>query len=376
MAKNIYDLFNERKYGVDFLVEGVDASVNVEAYEDLDEACDALDNITLESSNEVIELQAAWYLEDLVIENMMYNDFDEERIVGVMEGSGKGKVQAAKEKIMGWWKKIKEWFAGVFKSIVNHFKNGEALVRANAKRIPEAMRNCKVKVKMNKYKDLQKGMDQVADWIGKLEFEGINDGEEGKKAILKVIGAEDNKDVAKKVRALFIEKEGEEQAISGMNVNDAMNYASNKKIILDKLKRNQRDVDASFKATLAALKEDKKAAEGDAVASVDRQVANFQFALGVKNTILNTQIKVVKRACDDYTKIIRKALSKGGHDDDLEGMKEKVKAGIKDGDGLSKQEDEAFQKGYAKATAKTESFLPALEGVEFIENNDDYGWDW
>ena len=69
MAKNIYDLFNERKYGVDFLVEGVDASVNVEAYEDLDEACDALDNITLESSNEVIELQAAWYLEDLVRKN-------------------------------------------------------------------------------------------------------------------------------------------------------------------------------------------------------------------------------------------------------------------------------------------------------------------
>ena len=27
MAKNIYDLFNERKYGVDYLVEGVNGEI-------------------------------------------------------------------------------------------------------------------------------------------------------------------------------------------------------------------------------------------------------------------------------------------------------------------------------------------------------------
>ena len=47
MAKNIYDLFNERKYGVDYLVEGVNGEIEeVEAYESLDEASLALLKIT------------------------------------------------------------------------------------------------------------------------------------------------------------------------------------------------------------------------------------------------------------------------------------------------------------------------------------------
>ena len=74
MAKNIYDLFNERKYGVDYLVEGFNGIEEVEAYESLDEASLDLLRITQECTNEAIELQAAWYLEDLVIESMMYDD--------------------------------------------------------------------------------------------------------------------------------------------------------------------------------------------------------------------------------------------------------------------------------------------------------------
>ena len=48
MAKNIYDLFNERKYGVDMLVEGYEFDIdNSIEFEDLDAAREALEDIDL-----------------------------------------------------------------------------------------------------------------------------------------------------------------------------------------------------------------------------------------------------------------------------------------------------------------------------------------
>ena len=112
-----------------------------------------------------------------------------------------------------------------------------------------------------------------------------------------------------KVKEIFIEKEGAEMKISEIPVNIAMKYAEDKKVVIDKLKRQQRDIDASFKEVLASLKEERKDNEDEGKsASLDRQVANFQFALGIKNTVLNTQIAIVRKACNEYTKVIRKAL--------------------------------------------------------------------
>ena len=89
MAKNIYDLFNERKNGIDYLVEGLDPTeyADLEGYEDLDAAAEALNVISMESMNEMLEFQAANYLEDLVLENMMYDEFDEEKIQNLMEAA-------------------------------------------------------------------------------------------------------------------------------------------------------------------------------------------------------------------------------------------------------------------------------------------------
>ena len=151
MAKNIYDLFNERKYGVDYLVEGYNYDEDsIEAYESLDASIEAIETITQESMNEAIELQAAWYLEELVIESMMYDDFEEERIASVMEGALKEKAGKAAEYIKKKWQQIKEWFASTFKAIANHFKSGETLVRQNGKKIDEGMKRSHLKVKYQK----------------------------------------------------------------------------------------------------------------------------------------------------------------------------------------------------------------------------------
>lgn len=312
MAKNIYDLFNERKYGVDYLVEGYEYDEDsVEAYESLEASIEAIEAITQESMNETIELQSAFYLENLVIENMMFNDFDEQKLQSVMEGSVRDKIQAAKDKVQHWWKKMKEWFVGTFKAIANHFKSGETLVKQNGKKIDEGMRRSNLKVKMNKYRNLDAAMDAVNKMIEDLKVDGITDAkkEDAREEILSAVGADDRKDVAEVVKKLFIEEENEEQNISSIPVEVAKNYAGNKSKIIDKLKKQQKSVDDAFRKTLQGFQEMERTTSGEVNELAGRLLANFNFALGIKNTILSTQMAIVKKACNDYTVVIRRALN-------------------------------------------------------------------
>lgn len=97
---NIFDVFNNRKLGLNYLSEGYEVEADeVEAFDDLDTAMESLEEIITESRNEVIELQSAMYLEDLVLENMMYDDFNEEEISSVMENTMKERAsELAKKK--------------------------------------------------------------------------------------------------------------------------------------------------------------------------------------------------------------------------------------------------------------------------------------
>lgn len=312
MAKNIYDLFNERKYGVDYLVEGYDYDEDsIEAYESLEAAMEALNDFTQESMNETVELQSAAYLETLVIENMMFNDFDEEKIRPIIEGSVRDKFQAAKDKIQHWWKKMKEWFVGTFKAIANHFKSGETLVKQNGKKINESMSKSHIKVKMNKYKSIDVGMKAVEHMIANVRGAGLSDAEkdDAREAILGKLGCSDKKDVVERVRGVFIEEENEEQNISSIDPEVAKHYAGTKSKVIDGLKKQQKTIDEDFRKKLQELQEAERKATGEGVPSAERQLANFNFALGIKNVILNTQMAVIKKACNDYTMVIRRALN-------------------------------------------------------------------
>ena len=312
MAKNIYDLFNERKYGVDYLVEGYDFEEDgIEAYEDLQESANALEEITQEVLNESIELQSAYYLENLVIENMMFNNFDEDRIENVMMESVRDKFQAAKDRIQHWWKKMKEWFVGTFKAITNHFKSGEALVKQYGNKIDSAMAASHVKVKMHEYNDLLDVEGQVDVLIGAVKDAGKTalDKDDARTEILSAVGASDRKDVPEKVKKIFIKEENKEQVISSIHVGRAKHWAGNKKSILDGLKKYQKKVDESFRNALQKLQEQERKASAEDADTASKLVANFSFALGVKNTILSTYTALTKKACKDHEMVIRRALN-------------------------------------------------------------------
>lgn len=366
MAKNIYDLFNERKNGIDCLVEGLDPTefADIEAFEDLDKAVEALETITMESTNEMVEFQAAMYLEDLVLENMMYDDFDEEKIQNVMEAAKEEKKEGLVQKIKNLWQKIKEWFAKLFKTIVNHFQSGETLVAKYRKEIPQAMHQSKAKINMRPFKDPDGAINAVNGIVAGIKLSGA----QSKEQVLSTAGVSDKKGVQARVEELFYEGDKKvEKKLSEMKVEPVMKWAGNKKLIIDGLKKQQKETDAEFKSILSEIQ------QGDNK-NKNEQAANFQFGISVVNSLINAEISCVKNISNVCTAIIRKAVS-GKYD--AKGPDKATAANTKDREDELKFNEKASKAGYGAKAANAMSRKKLNEEWEIIdeeENNDDVEW--
>ena len=359
MARNIYDLFNERKNGVDYLVEGF-APSDVEAFEDLDAAMEALDNISMESTNEMIEMQAACYLEDLVLESMMYDDFEEDKIKGIMEGAEKEKKEGFVQKIKNLWQKIKDWFAAAFKTIANHFQSGETLVAKYRKQIPAAMHQSTAKIKIKSFKDPDEAKKDMGYLVDRLKVTG-----QTKEQILSAAGIADKKGITARVEEWFYNsKEAKEQPIKGLKPETVMKWASGKKIFIDELKKQQKDTDGEFKAILSELQ-----GGGDGAAE---KAANFQFGINILNGAFNAEIKCIRDLSNACTAVIRKALS-GKYDPNGPTMDE-----APDTDDMKNAKafkDKAMKKGFSEKQANQMSSIKLnKEGWEILDEEDNFEW--
>lgn len=362
MARNIYDLFNERKNGVDCLVEGMVPN-EVEAFEDLDAAMEALDNITVESTNAMIEMQAASYLEDLVLENMMYDDFDEEKIKSIMEGAEKEKKGGFVQKIKDLWQKIRDWFAAAFKTIANHFQSGETLVAKYRKQIPAAIHQSTAKIKIRSFKDPDEAKKDMGYLVDRLKVTG-----QSKEQILSAAGISDTKGIGPRVEEWFYnDKEAKEQPIKGLGAETVMKWASGKKIFIDELKKQQKDVDGEFKAILSELQ------SGDGEKAAEK-ASNFQFGINILNGAFNAQIRCIKALSTACTAVIRKALS-GKYDPNGPTMDEAPNS--QDRKDELEFNKKAVQNGYSAQQANSMSRKKLNEEWEIIdEENIDNDFEW
>ena len=360
MARNIYDLFNERRNGVDCLVEGFVPGYDVEAFEDLDDAMEALENISMESTNEMIEMQAACYLENLVLESMMYDDFEEDKIKGIMEAAEKEKKEGFATKIKQMWQKIKDWFAAAIKTIANHFQSGETLVAKYRKQIPAAIHQSTAKIKIRSFKDPDEAKKDMGYLVDRLKVTG-----QSKEQILSAAGIADKKGIGERVEEWFYNsKEAKEQPIKGMNAETVMKWASGKKVFIDGLKKQQKDTDGEFKSILAEL----NGADGEKAAE---KAANFQFGINILNGAFNAQIKCIRALSNACTAVIRKALS-GKYDPKGPTMDEAP-------DSQDRKDELAFKEklmkqGYTEKQANQMSVKKLNEEWEILDEYEDFEW--
>ena len=314
MSRNIYDIFNAKKEGLDYLSESY--GLDISPYEDIEDSIKDLDMIVRESTMDMIEFQGAMYLEDLVLENMMYENFDEEHIAPILEGKLKEMGSTVVTKIKNLWNKIKEWFKKVFATIKNFFMNNKKLILTYQNQIPEKMRNCDKEMKMHDWQDPKSAMVGCVEYC-ELIYDKGTEAYNDKDELLKAIGAKDAKELVNLAKEEFMgKKKAENRKISSLNPERAMSYVLDEKIFLDQMQRSKVIIDNDFKEVLQVLQAEAKAAAKDDKKDANKIANVFQFAVNMKTKVLNAALACIKRGAAENRAAILKALNKGGNDAD------------------------------------------------------------
>ena len=285
---NIYDIFNSRK----------ESSYSL--YEDIEASLESLNNIVNDSTNEMIELQSAMYLEDLVLENMMYDNFNEEELSVTLEATVHERIYRFKEFVKRQWKRLQEWFLSVVKSIEGFFSSGEKFVNQYRDIIPQAIRSCKSSVVVNQYNNHLQATSkctQLASDIIEMGKKASN-----KDEVLNKLRIKDKKDIQGLVRKFYMStEEPVKTKISKINPETAMHYAGNKKILIDSINKTKREFSNYINDTLSQLE------RADNVPPEGLQTFNFSSNLAM--AALNAEIGFTRKAAQEHIIIIKKAVS-------------------------------------------------------------------
>ena len=353
---NIYDLFNNRKQVIN---EGYIGGEEYEypVFESLDESIVALDELIKESVNDEIELRSAFYMEDLVLEAMMYENFNEEEMQEVIEESIKEKAGKLKDGIIKVWNKIKAWIESTAEAIRNHFLSGKKLIdKYGEKKIIAAINACEVEVKVGWYEPYKKATLAATALMDKLNDNGmIVNGD--KQQILNKVGAKDMKGTGDLVVKCFIKSENKgSRKIKELNGGEVVEYVANATIALDNLRKNRKEMEKTTKEAISKLN---KKNENEA-----KIAENAKFMLNVRSSMISASMKCIRKISADYRQIIIKALNKrdkkGGEVERNTGTAEPIAGLLGDG---SNRVKESFD------------YMEELEFVEEETESTDNWWD-
>lgn len=308
---NIYDIFNERKSSVSMISEGFDYDYfdrdSIEDFDSIEEGIEVLTNLQKEMQNTNIRLCAESLVSDLLLEESMYEDFNEDNITEMIEESLKEKASNVGNKIQELWGKVKAWFAGLFNSITNHFKNGETLLKKYPD-LKDRLKSSTSKVKAYKMIAASAAIKKCSTLSNKLSFYDVYETKDFKSSVFSKLGVQDKKELKTTVMKFFVmgKLEKEELVISSLNPAIVINYAVSKKDIIDGLKDQQKNLDDDFKNALNASKKNKSDAEDkEAKKYINDVMSVLNFIFNVKSDIIKVEIAMVKKLSNMCLSICR-----------------------------------------------------------------------
>lgn len=308
---NIYDIFNERKSSVSMISEGFDYDYfdrdSIEDFDSIEEGIEVLTNLQKEMQNTNIRLCAESLVSDLLLEESMYEDFNEDNITEMIEESLKEKASNVGNKIQELWGRVKAWFAGLFNSITNHFKNGETLLKKYPD-LKDRLKSSTSKVKAYKMIAASAAIKSCSTLSNKLSFYEVYETKDFKSSVFSKLGVQDKKELKTTVMKFFVmgKLEKEELVISSLNPIIVINYAVSKKDIIDGLKDQQKNLDDDFKNALNASKKNKSDAEDkEAKKYINDVMSVLNFIFNVKSDIIKVEIAMVKKLSNMCLSICR-----------------------------------------------------------------------
>ena len=309
---NIYDIFNERKSSVSMISEGFDYDYfdrdSIEDFDSIEEGIEVLTNLQKEMQNTNIRLCAESLVSDLLLEESMYEDFNEDNITEMIEESVKEKASNVGKKIQELWGKVKAWFAGLFNSIINHFKNGETLLKKYPD-LKDRLQSSTSKVKTYKMVGAAAAIKNCSTLSNKLSFYDVYETKDFKSSVFSKLGVQDKKELKTTVMKFFVmgKLEKEELVIRSLNPAIVINYAVSKKDIIDGLKDQQKNLDDDFKNALNAAKKNKSDAEDkEAKKYMNDVMSVLNFIFNVKSDIIKVEIAMVKKLSNICLSICRR----------------------------------------------------------------------
>ena len=299
MSRNIYDIFNERKSGIDMLTESTEVE---EQYDSLEEAAYAMEEIIQENMNECIEFQAASYLEDLVLENMMFESFDEDSMKELITESIGERVQGVVERLQAAWKRIKEWFKNIRIAIGKALHANEEWIVDNQDEIYDRIKECEIKVKYPMYRPWYEGTKTCKKIINILYNKGNNPNltESG---LLGLIGVKSRDDIPQLVKRQFVKLE-EPQVMPINKIGPAIiiAWAGCGKKFIEEVEELQNETDKRFADEIRRLQshQDTK----DQVAAYQ----NFTYVTGLAQTVASNIVSMVRKGVSDHFQIAKRVM--------------------------------------------------------------------
>lgn len=287
-----------------------------------------IDEVIEEATNSTIELIGESYINDLILENALFDCETAEEIEAVEE-SVKSTVSdyanKAITKIKELWGKFTAWMKNLLVSIKNQFTSGEKLVSKYGAEIRSQYDARKGSIKIKSYiykidntgaeslktalKDAYLKMDGDAKtWDKDLNKEGIKTqynssigakGDAGKKDIKKV--------VASKIR----NEEKKEIPLSSLSIDVIIHYANGVKTAVKTIKEMQKTENDFFKEQISTIKNLRSKDDDDATKKqISTRLTVAKKGSSMMSMVIKTYIGELKSAHRACTAIVKKLLNK------------------------------------------------------------------
>lgn len=332
------ELYDEAEYIPEGLNEQdmLDIELEANSIEDPDAY---IEEATDEFNNDVIALAGEMYIDELIVEEALF-DCDTLEDLEVVEESikenVKEKADKAVAKVKEMWKKFKAWILNLKNVVVNMFASGAKLVEKNKQKIVAEYNRRGDKIKLKSYNyhlDVAKAKGVVNSIAGTATSMVGGDAKVADTAhgtVRNVAGGRTlgegklgHKDVKTLAARCVRNDKKEEMTVKDLNINDVMQICADKKEVIKAMNQLEKDTDKKFKECINKIKQHKPASDDKDAKKDNKDMigANVKFIKQVNAIVTSfikafiNEVKAANRAC---AAIIRRLLNQGTAGGDTE----------------------------------------------------------
>ena len=257
-------------------------------------------DIMLESTNMMIELQSAFYLEDLIFEYSIIENFDNKNKKVVLEAVNNERKSKLKEVISNLCKRIVDIIGRFIEVLQNKFMQTEKFVEKYGRdKIEDAIRNCNKKLAdgIDIYNPIGLAFSQIKFLQERIKIEKIETEED----IYTALKVKDKEHLEKTIEDWFINKRDADITISRVNAALAVSYLTKGRECIDLLRKTQKSITNDANRIISEIQ---RSEDPDPT-----KIAACKTAMSIKLFIVKEGINHINNGLVLHAKIAKASMS-------------------------------------------------------------------